>query len=509
MKSIVSTPRRSGSALVVALIMVGILASLAAATFMVLNNKYRVVHQAASWQEALLTAEAGVDMGMTEIRRQLYDSEALWSGKFGWNLEGTRSTSKQVLLREGEGGTESWAEVTVEWPEDLKDPSGEQWYKITSHGYCQISGGQVAAGSKEDLRLRKLSLHGDRRASIDGKSSAEVETPNAHRVIEAIAKPQYAFRMALFGVRKIDLTNHNILVDSYDSRDPDKSNWPTGATEGTYPWNDPTDHSAGIDEDKRQWNGDIGTNGEVINAGNAHIYGTANTNGGTVLDDDNVTGNYPNDPNRVRDDFSMAVPGVKAPSDSGQTQTTVDPRTGIQATTGTGTRIVVPNINLSGQEVLNITGQTGVDTYVEIVVTGNITVTGQAQIVLDPGVHGRIFLQGDADVGGKGFTNPGSPLNLQIYGTERTVNTTTGEVTDPGNIKIAGNGGFSGSVYAPHHNVELKGGGTTNDSSAVYGAFAGYTVLMNGVTAVHYDEALGDGGLVTGYNVVSWFEDER
>src|SRR5262245_3631523 len=89
-----------GSALVVALITIGALAALGAATYLVLNNKYRVVHQAASWQEALLTAEAGVDMAMTEIRRQLYDTEPMWSAKNGWSKDeaGTRSTSKRVLL---------------------------------------------------------------------------------------------------------------------------------------------------------------------------------------------------------------------------------------------------------------------------------------------------------------------------------------------------------------------------------------------------------------------------
>jgi hypothetical protein len=496
-------PRR-GSALIVALIMIGIVASLGAATYMVLNNKYRVVHQAASWQEALLTAEAGVDMAMTEIRRQLYDSEPLWSASNGWskNESGTRSTSKRVLLREGEGGTQSWTEVTVEWPESLKDPSGEQWYRIISHGYCQVSGGRVAAGTAEDLKLRKLDLRYNRRAQIDGTAEA-VDQPFAHRVIEAIAKPQFAFRMALFAVNRIDLTDHNIVVDSYDSRDPEKSNWNAEANAGTYPWLDPNDQRQGVDEDKRQWNGDIGTNGDVINAGNAHIYGTANTNGGSVLDDDNVTGNFPNDPNRIRDDFSMAVPAVESPD--GGTPTTINSGQ-LQATTGDGTRIVVPRINLSGQDVLHITGETGKQTFIEIVVTGDVTVGGQAKIILDPGVNVRLFVEGDADIGGNGIFNPNSPLNLQIYGTDREADPITGEISSPGSIKIAGNGGFSGAIYAPTYNIELKGGG---NSDTIYGAFAGYSIRLTGVQSVHYDEALGDGGLVNGYNVVSWFEDER
>jgi hypothetical protein len=513
-----STPfGHRGSGLVIALILIAVVAALGAATYMVLNNKYRVVHQAASWQEALLTAEAGVDMAMTEIRRQLYDSEPLWSDKRGWKAsdDGTSAVSKRILLREGEGGTVSWTEVTVERPAYLIDPSGEQWYRIVSHGYCQVSGGAVVGGTSEDVKLRKLDLRYDRRAKIDGKTEAAVAQPVAHRVIEAIAKPQFAFRMALFGVKRIDLTDHNIVVDSFDSRDPKKSNWAEGATEGTYPWNDPNDEKQGVNEDKRQWNGDIGTNGdgtqgrrgEVINASNAHIYGTANTNGGSVTDYANITGNFPGDPNRIRNDFSMPVPAVIAPE--GGTPTKIDSETGLQATTGSGTRIVVPSISLSGQEVLHIKGETGKETFIEIVVTGDVTVSGQAQIKLDPGVNVRLFIEGDADIAGNGILNPGSPLSLQIYGTDRETDSTTGEVTDPGTIKIAGNGGFSGAIYAPTYAIELKGGGNNETSQAIYGAFAGYTVTLTGVQSVHYDEALGDGGIVNGYNVVSWFEDER
>jgi hypothetical protein len=514
MKADTNGPR--GSGLVVALIMIAIVAAMGAATYMVLNNKYRVVHQAASWQESLLTAEAGVDMAMTEIRRQLYEDGTMFSGN-GWtkNEDGSRSTSKRTLLRQGEGGTKSWTEVTVEWPEYLKDAGGEQWYRIVSHGYCEVSGGRSVAGASEDVKLRKLSLTYDRRAKIDGKEEAKVEHPVAHRVIDAIAKPQFVFRMALFGVKRIDLTDHNIVVDSYDSRDPNKSNWNAAAGAGTYPWIDPLDQKKGVDESKRQWNGDIGTNGTglesegdtepktVINAGNAHIFGTANTNGGEVKDFDNITGNFPNDPNKIRTDFSMAVPPVSAPE--GGTQTTLPANLELQATSGDGTRIVIPTISLKGSDKLLIKGETGKQTYIEIVVTGDITVGGQGSIELEPGVHVRLFVKGDADIAGNGVTNPNSPLNLQIYGCDREM-TEDGVVTDPGSIKIAGNGGFSGAIYAPTYDIEIKGGGA---SDTVYGSFAGYSVKMTGVQSVHYDEALGDGGLVNGYNIVSWFEDER
>ena len=36
-----------------------------------------------------------------------------------------------------------------------------------------------------------------------------------------------------------------------------------------------------------------------------------------------------------------------------------------------------------------------------------------------------------------------------------------------------------------------------------------FIISPTGVQAVHYDEALSDGGLISDYKVVSWFEDIR
>src|SRR5205085_4990268 len=73
-------------------------------------------------------------------------------------------------------------------------------------------------------------------------------------------------------VGTIDLTNQNIVIDSYDSRDPAKS------TNGLY------------DAAKRQENGDIATDGNLIEAGNAQIYGDVSTNAGTVTGAANISG---------------------------------------------------------------------------------------------------------------------------------------------------------------------------------------------------------------------------
>lgn len=492
-----------GSALVIALLFAGVLIAMGAASFMVINNKYTVVHQAASWQEALLTADAGVDMALTEIRKQLWDPAHAWET---WTVatptettatealtaggNSVRRTSDIIVREKGEGSTTSYAIVTVDAPPELRDSTMEQWYRIRSTGVCELPGarsirGNSPGGEKSDVHLRKFDFKFDH---FD-PAHPTVEAPRATRRIEAIAKPQSAFRTALMGVVTIDMTDHNIVVDSYDSRDSSKS------TNGFY------------DPAKRQLHGDIATNGTVINAGSAHIYGTASTNGGTVLNSDNVTGNFPNDPNAIRNDFFQEVVTVIPPTVTATTGTpaNISGNTTITASAGSPTQVIVSGINLSGQSVLRIAGAAdGSDTFAQFVVSGNLSMSGQAAIILDPGVHVRMFVRGDTDITGNGVSNPNSPLAFQFYGLDRPANADGS--ANVGQIKIAGNGGFRGTVYAPNYDVELKGGGNTD---SIYGSFVGNTIRMTGIQSVHYDEALGDGGLVTGYNIVSWFEDER
>jgi hypothetical protein len=463
------------------------LVALGATTLFVLNGRYRQVHQNASWQESLLLAEAGIDMAINELRKGLYDPQVAWAGwTTGQALEQPNgnpadpSTSplyytSNVIIRQGEGGQRSWTKVSVDGPSSLLDSRGEQWYRVRSLGVAELSGGSVVAGDKTDLGFRKFDLR------FDHRTGAAVATPQATRMIEAVIKPVGAFRTALFGVSTVDLNDRNIVVDSYDSRDPAKS------TNNFY------------DPAKRQENGHIATNGQIIDAGDAFIYGDVSTNGGTIFNPDNVTG-------EIRTDFYQEVFAVRPPNvtaDAG-TPTQIIGDAIIDAQADVPSQFRFSQIQLPGEGVLRIRGAAdGSPTYAQIVVTGDISVVGLGQIVLDPGVYVRIFVGGDTDLTGNGVLNPNSPLNLQIYGLDRPVNP-DGSPQFPGSMKISGNGGFRGTVYAPNYNVELLGGGTDD---SLYGAFIGLTVRMTGVQSVHYDEALGDGGLISDYKVVSWFED--
>lgn len=483
--------RIRAGALVSALVCSATILAVGTVTYSLIQSKYRSIHQTASWKEALLTAEGGIEMAMNEIRMSLYDSENAFSGwaRSANPISGPTSTSpantgtttytfqSSAIMREGEGGQKSWAKVSVDAPQCLIDRSSEQWFRIRSLGIAEIPGGAVVAGEKEDTRLRKLELARDRR------NGARLATPQAARLIEAIAKPVGAFRLALFGTSNVDMTSQNIVVDSYDSRDNTKS------TNGSY------------DPAKRQSNADIATNGQVINAGAAHIFGDALTNGGSVLNAQNVSG-------EVSSDFFQEVLTVKRPTTSADVGTPlfIKGNATINAKAGAPSNFEFSGITLTGSDVLRIAGAAdGSPTYAQIVVTGNFSTSGQARVILDRGVNVRIFLVGDADITGSGFLNSNSPLALQLYGCDRATNP-SGAPTSYGYIKIAGNGGFSGAVYAPNYDIEIKGGGNSDN---IYGAFVGHSIRLTGVQSVHYDEALGDGGLISDFKIVSWFEDER
>lgn len=474
--------RAAGSALILSMGILMLLAVISALVMSVLGNRHRQVYQAAAWHSALLAAESGVDMAVAELRRSLQDPTSAFSawtrddGTSGGPGSGSTFFTSSALLRTGEGGQRSWARIEVAAPPGLRDSRGTQWYRVRSTGYSEVPGGRVLAGNSLDVELRKLDFR------VDHRSQTPITTPQASRLVEVIVKPVGAFRLALLSNDRIDMNNHNIVVDSYDSRDATKS------TNGFY------------DPAKRQENGDIASNGPLIDVGNARIYGDASTNEGQVLNASNVTG-------EIRDDFYQELFKVATPTmtPSPGTPSTINNTTVVAASATTPTMVVVSQIQLSGPKTFSITGAAdGSPTYAQVLVTGDVELSGQAQIIIGPGVHVRMFVKGDADISGNGVANANNPLNFQLYGVDRLPDSSG--VISPGNFKIAGNGGFRGAVYAPNYNINMVGGGL---SDSIFGSFVGNTINMTGVQSVHYDEAMGEGGLIADFRVVSWFEDAR
>jgi hypothetical protein len=471
----------AGSILVWTVLTITVLSILGAEILRVISIKYQNAIQTATWQEALLAAESGIDLAIVELRKSLYPApNHAWDG---WNnvpANGVTSYGLTTIPNSGMAGTPMTIEANVDAPASLINPTnGWQYYRIRTVGTMPLTGPVRAADNKQDTRLRRLSLRWER--FTNGVLTAHaIAAPQVCRRAEAIVSPISSFSTAVMSVGTIDLTNQNIVIDSYDSHDPNKS------TNGLY------------DASKQQSNGDIATDGQIIEAGNAHIYGDVATNSGTVTGAANITG-------QERTDFYQEPIPIGAPTWSvvnpGVTNVTGTTTITADATSGSvNSRYQLSGISLSGQKTLTIAGNpNGSQTYVEIYVTGDISLGGGSQIVLQPGVSAKIYFAGNVDVAGNGIINSNNqPLDLQLYG------------IDPGgatkHVNLGGNGQISAAVYAPGHDVTVNGGGT---SGHVFGSVVGKTVTMTGVTNMHYDEALSGGGLINNYRIVSWFEDNR
>lgn len=472
----------AGSVLVWTILAMVILSLLATELLRAVSGRFQLGAQAATWQESLIEAESGIDLAVVELRKSLYPApNHAWEG---WNNtpgNGIASYGLTTIPNAGLAGTPATIEVSVDAPATLVDPSnGWQYYRIRTLGSVPLTGPPRVGYNKQDNRLRKLTLQWQR--YIDGLFASESSnTPHAARRLEAIVGPLSSFDEAIFSVGMLDLTNQNIVIDSYDSRDPAKS------TNGLY------------DVTKRQQNGDLATDGNIIDAGNAHVYGDVSTNSGTATGVANVTGVQ-------RTDFYQDPIPIGAPSwpSINPTPSTVNGSATLTASATQGavsSRYVLSAISTSGGQTLTLAGNaTGSRTYIEIYVTGNISVSGTSQIVVAPGVSATIYFGGNVDIAGNGMVNSNNqPGDLLLYGINPAAGTTP-------YVKLGGNGQITAAVYAPGYDVTINGGGS---SGHVFGSVIGKTVTMTGVTNLHYDEALGSAGLINNYKIVSWFEDTR
>ena len=473
---------KAGSVLVWTVLVIAVLSLIAVETLRLVTIKYQNALQTSTWQEALLAAESGIDVAIIELRKSLYPPpNNAWQGWSNSPGNGVSGYALTTVPNAGLNGTPMTIETNVDAPATLIDPANSwQYFRIRTVGTIPITGPARVADNPQDTKLRRMSLRWER--FTNGVLSPRLLTaPQVSRRIEAVVRPVSAFDQAIMSVGVCDLTNQNIVVDSYDSSDPTKS------TNGLY------------DPAKRQENGDIATDGQLIEAGNAQIYGDVATNAGTVSGAANITG-------IERTDFYQEPIPVGAPSwtainslISVVTDSTTIIASAIQGSATS--RYVLSEITLSGNKTLTIAGNPlGTHTYVEIYVTGDINVNGIGQIVVQPGVTATIYFAGNVDISGNGVLNSNNqPGDLMLYGIQPPTGTTK-------HVNIGGNSQITASIYAPGHDVTVNGAGTNGH---VYGSIVGKTVTMTGVSNLHYDESLSSRGMINNYKIASWFEDNR
>lgn len=299
------------------------------------------------------------------------------------------------------------------------------------------------------------------------------------RLVRVKTQGNNLFSKAMLTKGQITL-NGNGLVDSFDSTNP------TYSTNGNYT------------ASRRKAGAGVASNAGLVNilmTGNSSIYGNVATGpGGTIgvgangkvgdlawMADGTKSGIQPG---ASKDDMNVAFLDVTAPFTVGS------PMGG-----SSGYQYVASS---SGNyQIAGLTGSLWVKSNVTavILIDGNISLTGQDKIQIDPGGSLQIYMKGTAaKIAGNGVVNQsGSATNFFYWGLP-----TNTELT------VSGNGAFKGVIYAPQANFTMNGGG--NNTEDIVGASVSNTATINGHFQFHYDENIGRLNLARGYVVISWDE---
>lgn len=430
-----------GSTLVACMVLALVLCSVISSFMSVLLQEYRITHRSHNFATAINLAEAGVEEAMGMINY----GQSNWTG-YGWTAVGTN--------------------------------------------YAKTVGSVTPLGSAESVGLFAVTVYGPTNDNPVVFSSASTLADYTGDPITRTVRAQLArrpiFQWGLLAENTVNLNGNDLTIDSFDSSDPDHSNWDPSKGHGTY---DPATHKD---------NGDIASNAGIANTiagGNADIYGHVATGpGGTVSIGPNgfvgTTDYHPDgvvQEDRVGHSMSVDLPTLTSPFAGGINKGDINGSDTLSGGNGSPVDYLASSIFLSNSETLRFTSG-----YSRVHVTGNLHVTGNATIIVDDGAKVEFYVDGSVNIAGNGIVNNNNKADtFQLY--------VSGSVT----VSVSGNGQFVGVIYAPNSDVSLSGGGT---GGTIVGSVVGNSITLDGHLDFHYDEALRKDGPTRGWSVVAWEE---
>ena len=532
--------RENGNAFIMAVIFLAVLTMLIGGTITVVTSQAPANSQALAWNDARYAAEAGIDLAINQLKRNITagpaSSTADWTGWIrsgGTNATGTDLlisstggvtattllTGAAVLctgtmLSTGASGTASYVNVSVQSLGAGGTSSSNYWFKIRSIGTTPVFGPPRSAMMRWDSDLRRPSLSRVR-ATIAGQIPAAslyppwwgatpalaTKTATVSRVIEVLVKPDVLkpFRFGIFTNASLSLPNsNNYKFVSYDS-----AYLPNPPTSGSPAPVNPGDPNYNTSFHK---NADIGTN-NINGASPAisipkspEVYGDVSVPAGsTVSNSAGYTGALGN--------TTMPMPVIPAPGDSAAYNTLV-------VNNGKTTNITVaPGSSVSyvtssdlGDMVFTSGSATSAKAYVTIVTSGGWDATNvsiPANLVVTVYLNGDInFHNGSINSQGSSPVSSGLPGNLLIIGTS-TLTAPRPSFNTNGNPTAALN------FYGPNYAVSWAGGG----NGGFMGSLVSYSLSQSGGgnSSFYYDEEAANVMLkgVTDYLITSYFEDSR
>jgi hypothetical protein len=430
MKTNLQTSRNdSGSILVIALVMAGLLGVSLISYLLLMNHQNRMVFRGQAWNHALALAEAGVEDGLAQLNRT-----------FGTN--------------NSRGGVNGW--------------SG------SSLGPAVLSPNRILAGGSY---MARISAGGMPVITATGHVAVANSAQFIERRVRVLTAPQPAFRVGMAARRGIDFKGNKILINSYDSGDPNHSD-----ANGEY---DAATAKAG---------GTVASTEGFINVGNAEIKGKLYT--GPLNEGEYYVGPQGSvgdlswagpgiEPRAYFNDFNMSFPPVDEPYATGVPPTAGPGSTNTWDLLGGYDYKYTGNVKMGNKDIIMVVDDA------TLYVTGNFEMSGQ--IIVAPGATLKLYVGGiKTDL--NQVNTDGNAFSFQYYGL-------------PSNklISWGGNDEYKGTVYAPEAEFRLGGGGT--DTYDFQGACVVDKITINGHFNFHYDENLRRRGPVSGFVVTQWQEE--
>lgn len=521
MKRTALSTHRHGGTLALTLIVIALLTLMAAHTLRRVEPKLRMAYQTAGWQEARAAAEAGIDVAVGELARNAVGANpGTWSG---WKQEsggiigpvltttlgtvnsvlsllgGTTRVSQPIFLDNlkvsGASGFDSEVDVQLWAVYPNGSPQG-RWFRLRSMATCALPPPTSTAPDALDIPLRRYSLRSVREQlrRNDVGLPMSIPTPSASRTIEVLVEPILPFELAIFTGQDISLaTSGTWSVDSYDSRDPEKSN-----ADGTYP---------GAASPKVQENGSVASNlarpvatpyGPLIAARGTRVRGIVATNGGddpATSDRENVSGAINLDAARIRNDFHRDMPVPERPNSGLFLPAPILGLPFVAGPEAAPTQYIVGG-NLGA---FSIAATPGVKSAITILVNGDLDIWGDLNI--PPDVTAQLYVRGNIDFHDSSInTGAGSSrraAQLQIFGEDAGGDRRT--------LRADGSASIAAAFYGPHYDIRFA------DSVEWFGAVAGRSFEMLGGAGggLHYDEALGTVGNPISFRIARYVEDVR
>lgn len=526
MKTAAHASRRAG-VLLMTLSTLAALTLVAAYTLQRVSPKFSAAHQAATWQEARVAAEAGVDAAMGDLLKNATGpTPGTWRGWKRANGAPAAAVLSDLLspvtnllnaLLGGGSGTGATTqtepifldnvnisaaggmltEVDVQlWALRPAD-SRRYWFRIRSMATCGLPPAAYKASEKLDGSLRRLSLRQLRpqlRKDDVGERMA-IAAPSASRIVEVLVEPILPFELALWTDRSLSLgVSGTWGVDSYDSRDAAKS-----APGGLYP---------GRTSPLVQENGNIASNrgrpadalyGPLISANGARVRGVVATNGGddpATGEHENIAGGIALQPARVRDDFFREMKPLARPSGGLVWDA---PLFGLPFVSGPETEasqyLVAGNL-----ESLAIDARPA-ETRRAVIIMVNGDVDLREDVTIPPNVTVILYVRGNIDLHDHAVNTDADsshrPGQLQIYGEDSGPDRRT--------LRAHGRAAIAAAFYGPTYEVLLS------DNVDWCGAIAArsFEMLGGGTGGLHYDEALGMVGPPVSFRIARYIEDVR